>query len=184
MSVAGLCWTGSGALVSVGTEGHVLVWDARKGGGAPAASSGASFARSLRRMLGVEVAESNPHVVAVAEVAGVSLWDLRHLSEAVGDVSDPALCDGVSIRLDTGRLGAVPMPLLAASGGGGVFEVDARNSGAGHIREVAREDAAMVAVDVDPVDTDMVFACTDCASLTVVDRRVRGQKMGSNAALW
>lgn len=186
MSVSGLCWTGSGALVSVGTEGHVMVWDVRKGGAAPVGGAGI-FARGRRHMMGVEVAESNPHVVAVAEVAGVSLWDLRQLREPAWEANSsaaPGLSAGVSVRLDAGRLGTVPMPLLATSGDGGLFEVDAGASGgAGDVREVAREEAAMVAADVDPVATGMVFACTDCASLTVVDRRGGGQR-GGGTLMW
>ena len=60
-------------------------------------------------------------------------------------------------------------PLVAASSGGCLSEVDLHAHG-GAVRVAAREEAAFVALDVEPLQRDVVFACTDSASLTLLRR--------------
>jgi hypothetical protein len=178
-SVAGLCWMGASTLVTVGSEGRVLAWDIRQINRESTPKSWYGKAQRRPQFLDVVGLLACPHQVVAAEQGGLSMWDLRNSQTPVWELSDLGdnnggmLWKGVALQVDAGRTGSVAMPVVASSGTGKIVEVDAGIE-AGKMRCLAEESgAAMVALDVDPVATHMVFACTDCASMTIIDRAQR-----------
>ena len=173
-SISGICWSAGGALLSVGTAGSLQCWDARAKGPAQRASaqSGAQGGHG-RELLGVAAHPGQPQSCVVTEVGGVSLWDVRKLAGPVAALQEGTLEGYVQARFDTRRMGRTDAPLIAATTAGQLCQLDlGRHNNASET--LATEDAAFVAVDAEPLRGELLFACTDCASLTIVDRAQLG----------
>jgi hypothetical protein len=171
VSVSGLCWIGSGGaggLASVGTEGVLRLWDIRSSRGGRAVSQSPYSWGKGRDFLGVVGHVGRPQMCVVSDASGASLWDVRTMQQPVAEVAGGDLEGGVVLCFDRWRAGLATAPLVAATGQGRLCEVD---MGVGSsVVMLAHEDAGLVAVDVDGTHGETVFACTDCASLSVVHR--------------
>lgn len=198
-SFADACWLGPHQLLSAATGGCVQVWDARAHSGPVRESpqdwvasvlrrdpqagllNTATPAASLRSCLSstasVAALPSVPHACAVGHKlrgagapAIMTTWDLRAMHEpqvvSLGERSSGS----VLLRPDPLRAGATAVPLIAATTGGQLIEVDLGRGAGVEIAEVSRIRGSWVDVQPDGSTGRMVVGCSDQQSVGIVER--------------